>query len=596
MISKEAAKKLSVMLLALVMTLSMTGYTFVEAFAEDGEEPAATEETLVNEATEETGSMENVDSKGQPDSEEVIEVESPVEARKDEAEPADSAVEKAEEPEMIPEEVPEETLQSTAMEAAALEEIKVRASRDETFLSVFWTKAQNAAYYMVYLNEDPTGVRVEEPQNKYIFNLGSTGNAVQAVKVEAYRLKSSAGNTGTPGDSAVTTPEYEKFAEGSALDISAITRGRVSYGNTQATFLGLNLRDMLGEGNNGYAVAQGAATDGTYAYYMMASSSNQMGRIVKVNLDNAADYTCSDVLGIHHANGMTYDRKRHMLVAVGYGQWRDKLYFIDPDTLTLKSEMPVTYNSNMDGYQYTKNGMAAIAYVEEYDVYVTRERGDIVSGGVNDIMVFRPKDSNPDSVRKTIPASINLVGYVRTKVTHDYPETYQSMDADSKYVYFLVSPGGKNSNNVILCLDWNSENLLPVINGDAEYVKNIWYCNNDGSGRVDAVLNIPIVHESEGLFHRVDKTTGRSHFYVSEYYGRWHYKTVTKKVKVKVKWKKVRKWYNKKTHKWTTKKPKKKYRGKSKKVWKYKTKTKKKKVTEKDYWARDDYVYYIGSF
>ena len=46
----------------------------------------------------------------------------------------------------------------------------------------------------------------------------------------------------------------------------------------------------------------------------------------------------------------------------------------------------------------------------------------------------------------------------------------------------------------------------------------------------------------------------------------------------------------------TNKKPKKKYRGKSKKVWKYKTKTKKKKVTEKDYWARDDYVYYIGSF
>ena len=46
MISKEAAKRLSVLLLALVMTLSMTGYTFVEAFAEDSEEPAATEESL----------------------------------------------------------------------------------------------------------------------------------------------------------------------------------------------------------------------------------------------------------------------------------------------------------------------------------------------------------------------------------------------------------------------------------------------------------------------------------------------------------------------------------------------------------------------
>ena len=37
-----------------------------------------------------------------------------------------------------------------------------------------------------------------------------------------------------------------------------------------------------------------------------------------------------------------------------------------------------------------------------------------------------------------------------------------------------------------------------------------------------------------------------------------------------------------------------KYRGKSKKVWKYKTK--RKKVTVKDYWARDDYVYDLGVF
>ena len=42
---KEAAKRISVTLLALMMTLSMTGYTFVEAFAEDGEEPAAAAES-----------------------------------------------------------------------------------------------------------------------------------------------------------------------------------------------------------------------------------------------------------------------------------------------------------------------------------------------------------------------------------------------------------------------------------------------------------------------------------------------------------------------------------------------------------------------
>ena len=108
-------------------------------------------------------------------------------------------------------------------------------------------------------------------------------------------------------------------------------------------------------------------------------------------------------------------------------------------------------------------------------------------------------------------------------------------------------------------------------------------------------MTIPVANETEGIFHTTN-ADGSGHFYVSEYYGRWMYKTVTKKVAYKKKWKKVRKWYNKKTKKWTTKKPKKKYRGKSKKVWKYKTKYKKKKVTEKDYWARDDYVYDLGVF
>lgn len=589
--SKEAAKRLSVMLLAVVMTLSMTVYPFMEAFAEDGDEPVITEESLGDESAAETGLTEPAAPEEQTG--EGAEVEAPEEARQDEAEPASEA-EPAEELDMILEEAPEEVVQDEpAMEATELGKITVRASINDSLVSVFWTKVNGAAYYKVFLNEDTVEVKkIGGTENKCMIFLGNTDIAVEKVRIEAYRTKETTGNTGE-NDSAVAEPDYEKFAEGSTIPI---IHGKLSSQNLQAAYLGLSMRPMLGEKNDGYAVAQGAATDGTYAYYMMASSSTQMGRILKVNLDNPAEYYAGPVIGIHHANGMTYDSKRHMLVAIGYGDWRDNLYYIDPDSLKLMpgGEKKVEYNSNMDGNIYTRNGMAAIAYVEEYDVYLTRERGDIVDGGNNDIMIFRPKDSSSDNVEKVIPSSVNLVGYVHTKVSNDYPKTYQSMDADEKYVYFLLSPGGNNKKNIILCLDWNSENLLPVVNGEADYIKNIWSCNNDGSGRPDAVMTIPIAHESEGLFHRV--IDGKSHFYVSEYYGRWHYKTVTKKVKYKKKWKKVRKWYNKKTHKWTTKKPKKKYRGKSKKVWKYKTKTKKKKVSVKDYWARDDYAYYIGSF
>ena len=633
MISKEAAKRVSVMLLALVMTLSMTGYTFVEAFAEDGEEPAATEESLDKETAVEAGSTETGAPEGQTVEGEVVETETPgdtVQGETESAEPVEiaeeqsekpeeaaengekpeesaednnkpeEAAENGEEPEAVLEEIPEEELSSPAMDAASLPVITVRASKDESFVSVFWVKVSNAAYYMVYLNGNTAGVKVAAAENKYIFNTGNPNLAVRTVKVEAYRIKaatenSAAGNTGQNGNAqpsaaqASSAPVYEKFAEGSTADINVIKRRKLSSIYTQATSLGLSLRDMIGEGHDGYSVTQGAATDGRYAYYMMTSSSNQNGRVLRVNLSNPADYAAGPVINIHHANGMTYDSKRKQLVAVGYGVWKHQLSFIDPNSLNLVSQRYIAYPYNIGGVDNSAkhNGIAAIAYIPKYNVYVARSRGRDEQGGGNssfnnDLWVI-----NADNV--------SVIGHVFVHVTGRYPETYQSMDADEKYVYYLLSPGSGQGNNIILCLDWDSENLLPVLKGEKKYVEYTWKVNNNDSGDPDAVMTIPIAHEAEGIFHTTN-SDGSGNFYVSEYYGRWQYKTVTKTVKYKKKWKKVRKWYNKKTKKWTTKKPKKKYRGKSKKVWKYKTKTKKKKETVKDYWARDNYVYYIGSF
>lgn len=593
--SKEAAKRLSVMLLALVMMLSMTGYPFVEAFAEDGDEPVTAEESLGEESAAETGSVEA--AVPEEPAAEATEVEDPEEARQDEAEPAEEAEPEEEVPEeempVILEEVPEEILQEPAADAVELEEIRVRASIDESFVTVFWTKVEGASYYKVFLNDETSErKKLNSTENKCIIYLGNTDLAVEKVRVEAYRPKEAAVNDDADNNGEETAPEEqvtpvqedEKFAEGITDDVHLIKRGKLSSRNTIATYLGLSLRTMLGEGNNGYAVTQGAATDGKYAYYMLASSSNQKGRVLKVNLSNSADYVKGPVINIHHANGMTYDSKRNQLVAVGYGAWRQQLSFIDPNSLTLVSQQYLSYPYNIDGVNADgkQNGIAAIAYIKKYNVYVARSRGR--NNGVgdsylnNDIWVI-----NADNLR--------VIGHVYVHITGKYPETYQAMDADEKYVYYLLSPGSGQKKNIILCLDWDSENLLPVLNGEKEYVEYTWKANNNDSGDPDAVLTIPIAHESEGLFHTTD-ANGNSCFYVSEYYGRWHYKTVTKKVKVK--WKKVRKWYNKKTKKWTTKKPKKKYRGKSKKVWKYKKK--KKKVTVKDYWARDNYVYCIGSF
>ena len=364
-----------------------------------------------------------------------------------------------------------------------------------------------------------------------------------------------------------------------------------------AASLGINLRTMIGEPNAGYAVAQGAATDGTYAYYMMVKSSNQKGRVVKTTLDGRL-VQAGPVIGIHHSNGMTYNSKTHELVSVGYDQWRQQLSFIDPETLTLKYQKNVSYPdtfnrlASQDAY---KNGIAAIAYVEKYNVYLARSRGycDYDKTGTNstihNIWVF---DAD----------TLEAIGHINTtSVAANYPTVWQSMDADEKYVYYLVSPGKNQPHNVVICLDWNSEMLDPVLKGEKDYIEDMWYCNDDGSGKPDAVMTLSIKKESEGLFHTtsVDEEGNVSnHFYVSEYKGVQKYKTVTKKVKYKVKWKKVKKkvkWKRVKIKKGKNK-GKYKWKYKKKKVWKYKTKYKKVKYTVKDYKARDVYVYDLGVF
>lgn len=576
MTTKDIIKRISTLMLTLMLTLSLAGGAFVEAFAEGSEGTLSNEELEEEEGVlgEEGGQQEVTVPAQEPASD-------PETAQGSESDP-DQA--KDAEPSEV-----------------QYDSITVRASRDGSFITAMWKKLDNAAYYMVYLNDETEGAKVSASEkSRYTFDLGDTDLAVQKVRVEAYREKADdPAQTGEGGDNEGTNdpapaePQYEKFAEGTAAEISAIIRGGLSSFTSQAAYMNQNLRTMLGEPNSGYAVAQGSATDGTYAYHVMASSETQNGRIIKVNLSNPADYKTGPVINLHHANGMTYDSKRGLLVAVGYGAYRQQLTYIDPDTLQIESQPTLKYNNiTKDGggisgmpVNAQNNGIAAIAYVKEYDVYVARSRGKVdgypetTSSAANDIWVF---DAD----------TLEALGFVRTKVTSAYNGTYQSMDADDKYVYFLASPGGNVNNNIILCLDWNSENLIPVRNGDADYVDEMWYCNNDGSGKPDAVITVPVGKESEGVFHTTD-SNGKSHFYVTEYYGRNHYKTVTVTEKYKVKWKKVTKkvkWKKvKRKGKW-------KWKYKKKKVWKYKTKTRKVTKTVKDYWARDDYVYDLGVF
>ena len=278
----------------------------------------------------------------------------------------------------------------------------------------------------------------------------------------------------------------------------------------------IELRTMIKEKNDGYSVVQGGCTDGKYAYYLMVSSYTQNGRILKVNIKNNKVVKRSKILDTWHGNGMTYDSKRKQLVVIAREHRKQEITVIDARTLKITRQEDVKYDyyesAGMDSLSKTHQlqGLAAIAYVKRYDCYVALERK------YNNLLFFDPD-------------TFEAIGMAYTDILKDYPGTYQAMDADDKYVYLLLSYYNKSGKvqpyNLILALDWNSENLLQVLNHETLFVPEAWNCNNDGSGKPDAVIRVKTKHEAENIYHTTDNK-GREHFYLSEYYGRYAYKKV----------------------------------------------------------------------
>lgn len=172
-----------------------------------------------------------------------------------------------------------------------------------------------------------------------------------------------------------------------------------------------------------------------------------------------------------------------------------------------------------------------------------------------------------------------VIGLVNTNILSKYSGTYQAMDADEKYVYLLLSEDqekrSRQPHNLILALDWNSEKLLPYVSRTAPGFAKVWNCNDNNSGREDAVIRLRTRNEAENLYHTTDKN-GKEHFYMAEYCPYSNYRYVTKTVKQKVKWRQIKQ--------------------NGKLVWQYKTKNVKKKVKKgiKKAYRKDSYVYYLG--
>ena len=343
----------------------------------------------------------------------------------------------------------------------------------------------------------------------------------------------------------------------------------------------LDLRTLIGEKHTGYSIVQGSCTDGKYAYYMMVSAADQQGRLLKVRIKDNKVVGRSKVVDVNHGNGICYDSKRKQIVSTTYHNRRQKLAFFDAGSLAFIGYKKVRFsyykNAGKDSInsEDRKRGLTAIAYNATYDCYVGME------SEFHDIIIYDAE-------------TLEAIGKVRTVVNAAYPAVWQSMDCDDRYVYYVLSPGSGQPYNVILCLEWHSEYLQLVRKYGMQCVEKAWTCGaskteSKRNGKPSAVKIVNMPYEAESLYHVTDKSTGKAHFYMSEYHGKAKYEWVTKIEKKKVKWKKV-----KKKIKW--KKVNGKWKYKTVKVWKYKTKKIKTKVWERTGTYRYGNVYDLGVF
>ncbi|MBQ7320761.1 MAG: hypothetical protein IJW99_01565 [Clostridia bacterium] len=213
---------------------------------------------------------------------------------------------------------------------------------------------------------------------------------------------------------------------------------------------------------NGFTAAQGAATDGTYFYNVLKKKEGNVETdiLVKSKVSDFSEVAVSAEMPLDHANDMTYDSKRNLLVIPN--MLGKIITRIDPETLTVVSEV----DAPLPGTPW------AIAYNATRDCYVVAAGGRLCITDEN----FVPKTSFP-----TVSSSKKQVG--------------QGMDADDEFIYMPLSPDsseGGNKYNVIMVYDWNGNFVREVpleltietetiLHFEDEYYMNF---NISGGGRV----------------------------------------------------------------------------------------------------------------
>lgn len=188
-----------------------------------------------------------------------------------------------------------------------------------------------------------------------------------------------------------------------------------------------------------YSISQGAASDGTYVYIALRNSDDTGAVIVKYRLDDGSFVAKSPVLQLGHANDMTYNTAKNILV-VAHGQKQGKiLTLVNPETLEFMEDVNI------------EKGAGAITYNPATNAYA------ISQGGKSLHML--DKDLG------------YVTSYERTKLDG---YTAQGMGSDEGYIYFPMSGSGQN---ILDTFDWEGNRITQIILPTPHESESLFYVN-----------------------------------------------------------------------------------------------------------------------
>ena len=174
-----------------------------------------------------------------------------------------------------------------------------------------------------------------------------------------------------------------------------------------------------------YKVGQGAASDGTYAYFILRTSGDGDAIISKYKLDTGEFVGHSQPFHVFHGNDMTYDSAKKLLV-VSHGSSEGKiLTTVNPDTLEVVEQ---TVNIPV--------GSGAITYSVEKDLYAISQGGKTLYIASSEFKVLKSFTRTPTG------------GY-----------TAQGMGSDDKYIYFPMSG---SADNILMTYTWSGQYVTDV--------------------------------------------------------------------------------------------------------------------------------------